>query len=279
MQKFFIFIFLAIFSQTQTQDVFQKNNLTAWCIVPFDNQHRNPEQRMEMLNELGFQQYVYDWRVEHLQSFETEIKEAQSHQIKMEGVWLWVDSKSAKLSDDNLKIIDLVAKNKLKTTFWVGFNNNFFAGLSHSDKVKHGADFLIYLQKEIAKTGGKIALYNHGDWFGEPENQIEIIKKSGLKDVGIVYSFHHGHHQINRFHSMLMNMLPYLVAINLNGMDISKSQILDLGAGKYEDEMLQMIAKSGFKGRIGLIGHRDQEDVAEVLKKNMEGLEKLRASF
>ena len=127
----------------------------------------------------------------------------------------------------------------------------------------------------LPKKGLKIALYNHGDWFGEPENEIEIIKESGQKNVGIVYSFHHGHHQINRFHSLFTAIKPYLVAVNLNGMDLKKGQILPLGEGKSEKEMIEIIKKSGYKGRIGIIGHTTDEDVALVLKRNMVGLNAL----
>ncbi len=51
----------AIFAQNLNMD-----NYFAWCIVPFDNQNRTPEQRIEMLKNLGFKSYAYDWRAEHL---------------------------------------------------------------------------------------------------------------------------------------------------------------------------------------------------------------------
>ena len=38
--------------------------------------------------------------------------------------------------------------------------------------------------------GCSVALYNHGGWFGEPPNQIEIIEKLrilGVTNAGIVY--------------------------------------------------------------------------------------------
>ena len=37
-------------------DLFRRENLVAWCIVPFDSQHRTPEQRAEMLVKLGIHQ-------------------------------------------------------------------------------------------------------------------------------------------------------------------------------------------------------------------------------
>jgi len=36
----------------RTRDVFSKNNLVAWCIVPFDARERGPEERAAMLRSL-----------------------------------------------------------------------------------------------------------------------------------------------------------------------------------------------------------------------------------
>jgi sugar phosphate isomerase/epimerase len=269
--------FLAFF-ENFAQKNFEKENLLAWCIVPFDKIKRGPEARIEMLKNLGMRQYAYDWRTEHIQSFANEIDLARKNNIAIEAIWMFIDNKTDKisaLSADNQRFIDIASTKKLKTTIWLGFNNNFFEGLNHFEKVKKGADFLKYLAPNLAQKGFKIALYNHGDWFGEPENEIEIIKASGQKNVGIVYSFHHGHHQINRFHSMFTTMKPYLVAVNLDGMDLKKGQILPVGEGKSEKEMIEIIIKSGYNGRIGIIGHIMDEDVELVLKRNMAGLSKL----
>ncbi len=278
MKKIVWFLILVSILPVSAQSLFDQSNLTAWCIVPFDSENRTPVERLDMLKRLGFSQYVYDWRAQHLATFQEEIKQAKKHKITIEGVWIFIDENTDKvgsLSADNQEIIEIVTKNKLPATFWLGFNNNFFEGLSHNQKLEKGAEMLTYLHNLVEKNGNKIALYNHGDWFGEPENEIEIIKKAALNDVGLVYSFHHGHHQINRFHSMLNAMLPYLVAINLNGMDISKKQILTIGDGKSEKEMIQMIVDSGYKGRIGVLGHIMEEDVEVVLKRNLNGLKEI----
>ena len=37
------------------------DNLVAWCIVPFDAKNRGPAERVEMLKNLGFKKYAYDW--------------------------------------------------------------------------------------------------------------------------------------------------------------------------------------------------------------------------
>src|SRR5262245_34288462 len=46
--------------------LFVRDNLVAWCIVPFDSQKRGPEERAAMLQRLGFRHFAYDWRAEHI---------------------------------------------------------------------------------------------------------------------------------------------------------------------------------------------------------------------
>lgn len=267
---------LTISKSTFSQNLFSDSNLLPWCIVPYDSQQRTPEQRIEMLKKMGMKQYAYDWREKNIPTFEREIDLAQQYNIKIEAVWMWIGNETDKigeLSKQNEQILSILQHKKLKTTIWVGFNNDFFANLNHDEKLIKGVAFLNFFAKKAKAINCKIALYNHGDWFGEPENQIEIIKASKLTNVGIVYSFHHAHHQVNRFHSMLKNMLPYLVTVNLNGMGDTK--IMDIGKGKYEKEMIDMLSLSGYKGRIGILGHIEEEDVELVLKRNIAGLRNL----
>jgi len=267
---------LAISKYTFSQNLFSDNNLLPWCIVPFDSQQRTPEQRIEMLRKLGMKQYAYDWREKNIPTFEREIDLAKQHNIKMEAVWMWIGNETDKigeLSKQNEQILTILQRKKLKSTIWVGFNNDFFANLSHEERLTKGVAFLNFFAKKAKAINCKIALYNHGDWFGEPENQIEIIKASRLKNVGIVYNFHHAHHHVDRFQGMLKNMLPYLVTVNLNGMGDTK--IMDIGKGQYEKEMIDMLSSSGYKGRIGILGHIEEEDVELVLKRNIAGLRNL----
>ena len=46
--------------------VFAKDNLLAWCIVPFDACKRGPKERAVMLQRLGIRALAYDWRDEHI---------------------------------------------------------------------------------------------------------------------------------------------------------------------------------------------------------------------
>ena len=54
-------------------DLFDRSNLVAWCIVPFDAEHRGPEERAAMLERLGLHRLAWDWRAEHLPAFDEEI--------------------------------------------------------------------------------------------------------------------------------------------------------------------------------------------------------------
>jgi hypothetical protein len=70
-------------------------------------------------------------------------------------------------------------------------------------------------------------------------------------------------------------MLPYLKAININGMNVNGPQILPVGQGESELEMLKTIKASGYHGPIGILGHIAEKDVKQVLEGNIEGLKKL----
>jgi len=129
---------------------------------------------------------------------------------------------------------------------------------------------------EAEGIGCTVALYNHGGWFGEPENQIRIIQAIGSENIRMVYNFHHGHHQLDRFEELFDMMLPYLSAVNINGMKAEGPKIITLGEGDREPDMLRYIKASGYSGPVGILGHTEGEDIRTVLERNLAGLEKLR---
>ncbi len=251
------------------------DDLIAWCIVPFDSRKRSPEERIAMLERLGFKRYAYDWRAEHLPDTAREFRLAREHGIRVEAVWLWVDAGSdrpGKLSEANERLLAALAEAGLSTQIWVGFAPNYFEGRGEEEKVARGVEMVRYLSKRAAETHSRVALYNHGDWFGEPENQIRIIKALPGRELGLVYNFHHGHQQIDRFDALVKTMRPYLWAVNLNGMRPEGPMILPFGAGTHERQMLQRVLESGFTGPFGVLGHVDDADVEEVLRGNLRGL-------
>ena len=123
-----------------------------------------------------------------------------------------------------------------------------------------------------------MALYNHSGWFGNPYNEIEIIKALTPADLKMVYNFHHGHNHMDDFETLVKAMRPHLSAVNLNGMKINGEKIMPLGSGNREKEMIAILKKSGFKGPWGILGHVENVDVKKILEKNLQGLQLLEKS-
>jgi hypothetical protein len=248
------------------------DDLVAWCIVPFDSRKRTPEERIAMLERLGFTRYAYDWRAEHLSDTVRELRLAAAHGIRVEAVWVWIEGdQPGKLSENNERLLAAVKEAGLSTQLWVGFAPGFFEGAGDEEKVARGAGMVRTLSERAAETKSRVALYNHGDWFGEPENEVRIIRALPGRDIGIVYNFHHGHEHIKRFSAVVETIRPWLWVVNLNGMRPEGPKILPFGTGTEERRMLQAVLDSGFTGPFGVLGHVDA-DVEEVLRGNLRGL-------
>ena len=165
---------------------------------------------------------------------------------------LWIDAGSdrpGKLSEANERLLAALAESGVSTQIWVGFAPNYFEGRGDEEKVARGVEMVRYLSERAVKTRSRVALYNHGDWFGEPENEIPIIEARPGRDIGIVYNFHHGHPHIDRFDALVKTMRPYLWTVNLDGMRPEGPMILPFGTGTHERRMLQRVLDSGFTGR------------------------------
>ncbi len=248
------------------------DDLVAWCIVPFDSRKRTPEERIAMLERLGFKRYAYDWRAEHLPDTARELKLARDRGIRVEAVWVWIEAdRPGKLSDSNERLLGALKEAGLSTQLWVGFAPGFFEGMADGEKVARGAEMVGYLSDRAAETKSRVALYNHGDWVGEPENQVRIIQAVPGREIGLVYNFHHGHEHIARFDAVVKAIRPYLWVVNLDGMRPEGPKILPFGAGTEERRMLQVVLDSGFAGPFGVLGHVDA-DVEEILRGNLRGL-------
>jgi sugar phosphate isomerase/epimerase len=255
----------------------EKENLLAWCIVPFDAESRTPQERAEMLVDLGITHFAYDYRDEHIPSFREEIETLMDHHISLDAVWLWVDPQwEEPLNSAGREIFDILRVTGTKTEIWLGLPDNAFEGLPDEESFSIAVKVVRQILQEALEIGCSIALYNHGGWFGEPDNLVRIIDIIGSDKVRIVYNFHHAHHQLDQFGENLELMLPYLSTININGMRVEGPKIITLGEGDRELEMLRLIRASGYSGPIGIIGHTDGEDIRVVLERNLMGLEELK---
>jgi sugar phosphate isomerase/epimerase len=250
--------------------LFDPDNRVAWCIVPFDAKKRGPEERVAMLKRLGFKHYAYDWRAEHLPSFDRELQLLKKNDIELTAVWF-----PAELNADARTILELLKKHQVKTRLWVTMGDPAPGAKEQSEKVAVACKILRPIAEEAARIDCRVGLYNHGNWFGEPENQLAVLENLKLPNVGLVYNLHHGHDHLNRFPELLKKMQPHLYALNLNGMvprgDRIGRKILPLGKGELDLELLRAIRDSGYKGRIGILGHT-QDDAELRLLDNLDGL-------
>ncbi len=254
--------------------LFERQNVVAWCIVPFDSLKRDPAQRAEMTAGLGIKKIAYDWRQEHVPQFEQEILEYQKKGLEFFAFW-----------GAHENAFKLFEKYGLHPQIWQSAANPP-ADLSAEAKVEKAAEMLLPLVKRAEQLGCSFGIYNHGGWGGEPENLVavcEILRsKHGAKHVGIVYNQHHGHSHVERFTQALAAMKPYLICLNLNGMtaegDKRGMKILPIGEGELDLGLLKTIADSGYQGPVGIIGHTNH-DVELRLRDNLEGLDWLAAQL
>jgi hypothetical protein len=268
----------ALFScLSNTNEALDMDNYFAWCIVPFDNQNRTSEQRLAMLHELGFQSYAYDWRQKHLPEMAHELDLAKKYNIGITAIWMWIDATDSvgALSPENEQIFKIIEETGTKTQLWLGISEAWLGGLpDDSCMVKSGA-MISYLSKRAAPLGCNIGLYNHGGWFGDPVNQVRLIEKMPSLDLGIIFNFHHAHDMIDDFPVLVDKMMPYLWAVNLNGMRQEGPKILPIGDGDKEKTMIDVLEDRGFHGPYGILGHVEDADVKIVLERNIEGLKSI----
>ena len=241
-------------------------NLVAWCIVPFDGKKRGPAERAEMLSRLGLRRVAYDWRQNHVPTFEEEILQYKKHGIEYFAFWSTHEA-----------AFELFQKHGLHPQIWRTLGSP--SGANSAERVKKAAEQMLPLVERTRRMDCKLGLYNHGGWGGEPDNMIAVcryLRQHHQADhVGIVYNLHHGHGHIDDFAQVLEKLKPYLLCMNLNGMtrdgDQRAKKILPLGEGEFDVSLLGTIRDSGYDGPIGIIGHT-QDDVEQRLQDNLDGL-------
>jgi len=219
-----------------------------------------------MLKELGFTRCAYDWREEHVEDFEKEILEYKKQGIEFFAFWKAHESAFA-----------LFEKHEIHPQIWKVAPSPKKG--SQKQKVTAAADTLLDLAEQTKSLGCKLGLYNHGRWGGEPDNLVAVAEElhsRGFKHVGIVYNWHHGHGHIEDWEESLKKMQPYLLCLNLNGMnDAAKPKILEIGKGEHEKAMMEVVIASGYEGPIGIIDHQKDTDSEQTLRENLEGLKSI----
>jgi hypothetical protein len=217
-----------------------------------------------MLKRLGIHKVAYDWRQEHVPTFEQEILEYKKHGLEYFAFWSWHEEMGR-----------LIEKHAIQPQIWRTLGGG--QGDTQAQKVEAAARGILPLLEKARSLGCKVGLYNHGGWGGEPENMVAVVEwlraHAQAGHVGIVYNLHHGHGHIDDFAQVLALMKPYLLCLNLNGMnENAQPKILPVGAGRHDRALLEVIANSGYRGPIGILDHRGDMDAEESLRQNLNGL-------
>ena len=256
-------------------DLFARENLVAWCIVPYDAARRGPEERAAMLEKLGVHRLAYDYRAEHVPTFDAEMDALARHHIELVAWWY-----PSVMNDEARLILQVLERHQLHPQLWVtGGGLATKSPEEQQARIEAEAKRIRPIAEAAAKIGSSVSLYNHGGWFGEPENELavlELLQKQGVKNIGIVYNFHHGHGDLKRFAELFAKMQPHLLALNLNGMTVDGDKkgemILPLGQGDLDLDLLKTVRASGWFGPVGILNHTD-EDAEGRLRDNLEGLD------
>lgn len=250
---------------------FKTENLLAWCVAHrWDSENRSPEARAQMLSDLGLNRLVYNWTKQDNPDFEAEILATQKYGIDYFAFW-----------NEDEAAFALFEKHGLHPQIWKTCPSP--AGETQSERVALAVKRMAPFARRAQELGSKFGLYNHRGWGGHPENLVAVcqaLRQLGYDNVGIVYNFHHSHDEMDRFADYLALMQPYLLCINLNGMadqntvdpKILTTMIHPIGTQKHEAAMIKTIIASGYTGPIGILGHTEGLDAAQVLRQNLEGL-------
>lgn len=257
---------------------FSKDNLVPWSIVGFDVKERTPKERLEMLQRLEYKQYAYGNRPKHIPTMKQEWQLAKEKGINIKAVWIYINLNKDRLNNlkpENEAVFKNLKAVGLKTQIWVGFEPTYFENLSDTESLNKAVKMISYLSNRAKKLGCRLALYNHGGWFGKPKNQLRIIKILSNHDLGIIYNFHHAHDALNDYNKNIKQLLPYLWCVNLNGMRKEGPKIVSIGNGDLEKEMIQQLIDLKYKGPFGILGHVKGGDPEIILHENYNGLQKL----
>ncbi len=198
----------------------------------------------------------------------------KKHGIELTAWWF-----PGEMNDEARGILDVIRRHGVHPQLWITHGVAAPADeAAEQALIASEAGKIREIAQAAAPLGCQVGLYNHDGWFGEPENQLAIIRRledEGVRNVGIVYNLHHGHAQMDRFPELLEKMKPRLLALNVNGMskggEAAGGKIMPVGQGDLDLAWLKAIRNSGWRGVVGVLNHTD-EDAEARLQDNLDGL-------
>jgi hypothetical protein len=257
-------------SAADAPSLFERKNIAALWIVPYDAKKRGPEERAQMLQELGLTKLAYDWRAEHVPTFNAEIEAMQKHGIEITAWWY---------PGRKPEILEAIKSHGIHPQLWVCGSRSITA-TNDAERLEAEAARIRPIAADAAALGCKVGLYNHREpWFEDQDHQIAIIerlRRDGVTNVGIVFNFHHWRGSLAEFPALFHRIQPYLLAVNLNGMRADTTKypgVRFIGSDESELSMIGVVEASGWRGPIGVIHERPTVDAAEGIKGNLQGLQ------
>ena len=265
-------------AEDQRTSPFAKSNLHVWAYEEYDAVDRSPEERAQVLVDLGIGKAGYICRnAKRVSEFEDYLMAYQAAGIELMGVWTPIHS-DAPLEEIQVQgFLEVVDRHKLSIQWWLTLEQDFDS-MPVDSRVEDALARLRPLVQEANSRNCRLVLYGHGKnrWFTQIENQILLVER--LKEempsaeLGIIYNFHQSHAQMDRLETVFPRLQPYLAALNLNGMYSEGPQIARIGQGDREQAMIEVILKSGWHGPTGIIAHDRNQDAAITLQENLDGL-------
>ncbi len=248
-----------------------RQNLVAWCVVPFDAKKRGPEQRAEMLQRLGFKKFAYDWREKDVPTFDAEVEALKRHGVNLVAWWFPTEAE-----DPHARIIlEVIKRHGIHPQLWVmGSGSPRRTEAEQRERTEQEAERIRKIIELAKPYGCQVELYNHNGWFGQPNNEVAVIKRlrqKGVSGVGMIYNFSHGHADIADFPAIWKRIAPYVVTVNVTGM-VKDESLIPPSQGDHELELLRTILVSQWRGPIGVIAEQGG-DAQVTLRNDLRGLD------
>ncbi len=165
--------------------LFARSNLVAWCIVPFDAKQRGPEERAAMLERLGFKQFAYDYRAEHIPTFDAELEALKRHNVRLVAWWF-----PTTLNDEARQSLATLQRHKLRQVqLWVmGGGEPTANAAEQTQRVAHEAERIRLIAEAANNIGCSVALFA---WAGGPDRGAELLQAVPFakRDSYILFEF------------------------------------------------------------------------------------------
>ena len=186
-----------------------RENLVAWCIVPFDSKKRAPEERAAMLERLGFRHFAYDWRAEHIPTFDAEIDALKRHGIRSMRSGSRPASSTANRGSSS-SCSNAAARRPSSGCCWT-WVPIAVKGPSKSGGSTRPRRSSVRSPKRPARSAARWPLQPRRlvRRAGKPDRDHRASARSkAITNVGMVYNLHHGHDHLDRFAALLAKISP-----------------------------------------------------------------------